>query len=227
MALAIFDIDGTLADLFAVHVAVYKKALKAIYGVEGSLFDIKSFSGMPYTDIVKLIAEQKGVDKHVIAAKAGMIPAAFRQLMESGLDNGSVKVLPGVKGLLRGLEKAGCLVAVISGNSRKNSEAILGKAGLQNYFIANAFGDEAGNRGGVLNLAIERVQQQTGKCMQRSAVCVIDDSVRGIAAGKAIGIRAIAVATGPESYAELEAAKPDAIFKDLTDTEKVLRAIHG
>jgi phosphoglycolate phosphatase-like HAD superfamily hydrolase len=56
-------------------------------------------------------------------------------------------------------------------------------------------------------------------------VVIIGDTPADIGCGAEIGARAIAVATGSFSVADLAACGPHAVFEDLRDTDAVLRAI--
>ena len=56
-------------------------------------------------------------------------------------------------------------------------------------------------------------------------VVIVGDTVDDVICGKGIGVRSIAVLTGWSSRETLEAASPDYLFDDLTDSEIVLDAI--
>ena len=57
------------------------------------------------------------------------------------------------------------------------------------------------------------------------AIVIVGDTPADIDCTRAIGARAIAVATGRYSMAELAAHGPVAVFPNLTDTDAVMRAI--
>jgi phosphoglycolate phosphatase-like HAD superfamily hydrolase len=56
-------------------------------------------------------------------------------------------------------------------------------------------------------------------------VVIIGDTPADVACGSGIEARAVAVATGSFSVADLEACGPHAVFDTLEDTEAVLGAI--
>jgi len=56
---------------------------------------------------------------------------------------------------------------------------------------------------------------------------IIGDTPADIGCGAGIAARAVAVATGSFSVAELSACGPHAAFQDLSDTDRVLEAILG
>ena len=63
--------------------------------------------------------------------------------------------------------------------------------------------------------------------MAGADVVVIGDTPADISCGRAVGARAIGVATGRYSVDELAEHAPAAVFEDLTDTAAVVAAIHG
>jgi len=54
---------------------------------------------------------------------------------------------------------------------------------------------------------------------------VIGDTELDIRAGKAIGAVTLGVAAGHTTLEQLSAEQPDLLFKDLSDTDAVLRAL--
>jgi phosphoglycolate phosphatase-like HAD superfamily hydrolase len=56
---------------------------------------------------------------------------------------------------------------------------------------------------------------------------VIGDTHLDVESGRALGARTVAVATGGESAAALEQAKPDVLLADLSDAEAFLRILDG
>ena len=56
---------------------------------------------------------------------------------------------------------------------------------------------------------------------------MIGDSISDVDAGRANGINTVAVATGHYDTHKLASLSPTHVFKDLSDTETVLRALLG
>jgi phosphoglycolate phosphatase len=54
---------------------------------------------------------------------------------------------------------------------------------------------------------------------------IVGDTLRDIAAARAVGARSVAVATGPYSVQDLQDAGADVVLVDLTDTAAVVQAI--
>ena len=72
-----------------------------------------------------------------------------------------------------------------------------------------------------------RLRSQLGQDVLAADIVVIGDTPRDIACARAGGARALAVATGNFSRAELEAHHPDVVFDDLQDTDAVVTALLG
>ena len=56
---------------------------------------------------------------------------------------------------------------------------------------------------------------------------IVGDSVHDVACGRALGVRAVAVATGITSVERLGAENPDALLPDFSDTARAVEAILG
>jgi phosphoglycolate phosphatase len=66
-----------------------------------------------------------------------------------------------------------------------------------------------------------------GKESGGQATVVIGDTPHGVRAALVTGARAVAVATGGFTAAQLAAAGPHVLLPDLTSTERVITAITG
>ena len=75
--------------------------------------------------------------------------------------------------------------------------------------------------------AIEWAEKDAGRQFRGKNIVIVGDSLRDIECGRLFGAMTIAVTTGYHSDIVLRDAKPDFLFADLADTEKVLNAIFG
>ena len=69
------------------------------------------------------------------------------------------------------------------------------------------------------------MRDELGLDIAGADVVVIGDTPADLHCGRAIGARAIGVATGHYSVDELWQHEPLAVFADLSDTQDVLRAV--
>jgi phosphoglycolate phosphatase-like HAD superfamily hydrolase len=76
-------------------------------------------------------------------------------------------------------------------------------------------------------VAVARAEALTGRRYAGKDVVVVGDAPADVECGAALGVTAIAVATGRHTVAELAALGPDHVFADLSDWQAAYRAIMG
>ena len=135
--------------------------------------------------------------------------------------------MPGVVALLDRLEaEPGVVLGLLTGNVAEGAALKLRSAGLDpNRFRVGAYGSDAAHRPELAPIAARRAQPYFGRVPSGSEVVIIGDTPADIACGSCIDARAIGVATGAYSVADLAACGPHAVFENLSDTERVLGAI--
>jgi phosphoglycolate phosphatase-like HAD superfamily hydrolase len=74
-------------------------------------------------------------------------------------------------------------------------------------------------------IAVNRAKEVLGREFRGKDVVIIGDTPADIDCGRGLGVKSIAVATGPYSCQELCIHQPDFCFPDLTDTEAIISAI--
>jgi phosphoglycolate phosphatase-like HAD superfamily hydrolase len=92
-------------------------------------------------------------------------------------------------------------------------------------FAVNAFGSDHEVRGELPAIAQQRAREQLGLDVNGDAIVIIGDTPADIDCTRAIGAKAIAVATGRYSVDDLSEHRPAAVFANLADTAAVMRAI--
>ena len=200
----IFDMDGVLADS---EQMINEAAIAGLreYGIEPDADDFLPFVGM-------------GEDRYIggVARKYGLTygPEMKRRVYEIyfGLIAGRLTAFPGVHDLLGQLRAKKVPLAVASSADRIKIEANLKAIKVEpSWFHAIVAGDEVQNMKPAPDIylaAAERLGVAPQSCS------VIEDSINGIRAAKAAGMRCVAVA---QSFAasELQAASPDCIRPDV------------
>src|SRR5690606_41935469 len=66
-----------------------------------------------------------------------------------------------------------------------------------------------------------------GRTFRDKDIVIIGDTPYDVTCGQALGVRAVAVATGRYDAAELQAAGADVVLPDLSETEAVLDMLLG
>jgi phosphoglycolate phosphatase len=214
--LILFDVDGTLVTCAERLRPLFLSAVAEAAGVEPS--PGVSFAGKTDPQIVV-----------ELLVKAGWRPAAalrevlrirgryLRKLEAAGVGDG-IRCLPGVEPLLERL--AGCpgvALGLLTGNWEAGARLKLGQFDLNRFFPFGAFGGDGHERRDLVPVALRRAARVAGRRFAPEATVLVGDTVRDVAAARAHGIRTVAVATGPESEAELTAAGAEWVLRDLTE----------
>jgi phosphoglycolate phosphatase len=136
-------------------------------------------------------------------------------------------VYPGIPELLAALERRRdeAVLGLLTGNIAEGAALKLQSAGIRSDFRVGAFGSDCERRDGLPPVAVERARAEVGVTFCRRDIVIIGDTPSDVTCGHALGVRAIAVATGNHAAGDLEAAGAEAVFADLSDTERVLDAI--
>jgi phosphoglycolate phosphatase-like HAD superfamily hydrolase len=135
--------------------------------------------------------------------------------------------MPGIHELLDRLDgRDDVILGLLTGNLVAGARAKLIAADIDpDRFVIGAYGSDHEMRGELPAVAQRRALETLGIEVAGPNVVVIGDTPADVHCGRSIGARAIAVATGSYSVAELMEHGPAAAFEDLSDTEAVLDAI--
>jgi phosphoglycolate phosphatase-like HAD superfamily hydrolase len=120
------------------------------------------------------------------------------------------------------------VLGLLTGNLASGAALKLRSGGLDpGRFRVGAFGSDSADRGALPPIAAQRAESFFGRVPSGAEVVIIGDTPADIACGQCINARAVAVATGGYSMADLSACQPHAVFQDLSGTEQVIDAILG
>src|SRR6266705_3505612 len=233
MRLILFDIDGTLLWTNGAGRRAIHRALLDEMGTAGPI-DGYRFDGKTDPQIVRELLELAG---HPDARSETCVTAVCRRYVdlltaELAQPTQVTKLYPGISELLAALEPpeaAGrAVVGLLTGNVEHGAALKLRSAGLDPArFAVGAYGSDSGHRPDLPAIAAGRAAQRTGRPVAGSDVVIIGDTPADVACGRPIGARAVAVATGHYSTAELDATGAEHVFADLADTAAVLDALLG
>lgn len=213
-ALILFDIDGTLVRRAGPH---HRQALvdavRVVTGLETSTERIP-VHGMLDPDILTQMMREAGSTPAAIRRAMPEIIRRAQQFYVRSVPNLQRKTCPGVRLLLRRLEREGALLALVTGNLTRIGWKKLDRAGLKPYFRFGSFGEMAKDRAGLARLAIRRARAE-GWIAPRTPIALVGDAPSDIIAAQRNRIRAIAVHTGISSRDDLLAYAPDVLLEDL------------
>lgn len=226
MRLILFDIDGTLLrDGIASKIA-FARALRETYNTTGPIQDFR-FAGMTDPECVSSIMRLAGIEDTVIYQRREECLRRYVELLAGEMrEHNDGHLFPGVRELLERLNKLDrVLVGLLTGNVLRGAELKLKRWNLEPYFRFGAFGDDHEDRAVLAQIALEKAKSLSGQTFTGAETTVIGDTPKDIACARAIGARAVAVATGSVGRAELAAAGPDALLDSFENHDAALRAI--
>lgn len=207
--LLIFDLDYTLIDSSEGIVSCFNRARKQMGEPEVEPAKLIQRIGHPIEETFRLLGSHDPVQGR----------ALFRRLAADGAMAEKSFLLPGVAETIPELFRRGFRLAVASTKSRREIIAILEHLGLARYFEAFCGSDEVA-RAKPAPDSLFRVMEATG--VKPEQTLYFGDHVVDIQAGRAAGVRVIAIAGGPCSQADRVAAKPDAIVNSLRELLELL-----
>ena len=212
--LALFDIDGTLvhtgragvksfARVFATEFRATDHFERLKFGGRTDYSLVREFFG--YHNIPATPENfQRFFDRHVfwldhiIAHSHGGICPGVREFI------GDLKSLPRPP-----------LLGLLTGNIRLGAEIKLRHFNLWEEFETGAFADDHEDRNGIAAAARERGRRILNDNLRDDEVLVVGDTPLDIGCARAIGAKALAVATGGASFDELKRHDPDWVVRDL------------
>jgi len=226
--LVLFDIDGTLL----LTAGAGRRAIVAAIGEEmgpSERFARVRFDGKTDPEIVTELLEAAGRPGPHQAGHVQTLCRRYVDLLARELEQSAagITVMPGIHPLLQRLETEDEVVlGLLTGNMAEGATLKLRAAGLDPArFRVGAFGSDSARRPELPPIAARRAEPYFGRVPSGSEVVIIGDTPADIACGVCISARAVAVATGAYSVADLAACGPHAVFQDLSDTDRVLEAI--
>lgn len=220
MPIILFDIDGTLVRTGGAGKAAMEAGLVAAFGVT-ELRDEVVYSGRTDVAITRDLLRVHGVDP--TPANQRRLREAYLEHLPNSLKTRGGTVCPGIPELLGALVgKPGVVLGLLTGNVRFGAQTKLGHFGLWDFFTCGGFGDEHFDRDDVARSALACVREHVGRHVDPSEVWVIGDTPLDVSCARAIGAKAVAVATGWHPLEELAGHKPDLLFDDLSDHAHLL-----
>lgn len=213
MHVCLFDIDGTLIASGGAGKVALEAALNEEFGIT-RVIDKLQLSGRTDRAIVADLFRLHVIDD--TPENHERLRIAYLRHLPRYLHAG--RVLPGIAELLAHLD--GCAevaVGLLTGNVRAGAKVKLGFFGLYDYFAFGGYGDHHLDRDDVAREALTEARRRLNGTVQPECIWVVGDTPLDIRCARSIGARAVAVATGWHSLAELAEHRPDLLLADLSD----------
>jgi phosphoglycolate phosphatase-like HAD superfamily hydrolase len=225
--LVLFDIDGTLLSAGGVSGRALKEALAATFGTTGAADDY-DYSGKTDPQIVRDLMRDVGFADEAIDARMAAALEDYRERLRRSLRPEHVRAKPGVGAVVDALSGDDRVsLGLLTGNIEPCARAKLEPLGLNPRFPFGAYGSDHEDRYRLPAVAVTRAEKHTGTAFAGKEVVIVGDSVHDVLCGRALGVRAVAVATGRTPRSRLLQEGPDALLDDLGDTARALEGILG
>jgi HAD superfamily hydrolase (TIGR01509 family) len=205
--LAIFDCDGVLVDSEPIANASFSRAIRA-QGLDWSPDEVlRRLMGLSLKSCVEVCEAELG----------RKLPADFVEKMQvvtyQMFRDAPLRPIAGVKEAVLALHKAGITTCVASSGALEKMRFTLGLTGLWDLFDGRIFSASQVPRGKpfpdlFLHAAL-RMDVQPFECT------VVEDSVPGVKAARAAGMRALAYAGEPYADRAALAAAGGEVFDDM------------
>ncbi len=207
--LVLFDFDGTLAD--------------SLPWLRGALGELADHFGFRRPDAGDLQALRRTTPREAMALlrvprwKVPFIAMRARRLMARQLD--AIRPFAGVEEVLRGLQAAGLTLALVTSNSRRNAERVLGPAAarISHWACGAALLGKAA--------LFRRVLARSG--VPADQAIAVGDEIRDGQAARAAGVAFGAVGWGYHELAALRGEGPAEVFERVEELERLNRLMVG
>ena len=223
--LVLFDIDGTLVRTGGAGVRAFRQVFATTFNALDG-FDRLKFSGRTDLSLVREFFNQHGIEATKDNFERFFVPYAF--WLDHILHQSESAICPGVLRFMDGLlaHPDPPVLGLLTGNIRLGAEIKLRHFGLWERFATGAFADDHEDRDQIAAIARARGNRLLGTSLRGEEIVVIGDTPLDIRCARAIGAKALAVATGGSPLEELRPHRPDWLVPDLTHLppEAVLRS---
>jgi phosphoglycolate phosphatase len=219
--LLLFDLDGTLLRLHGVGVRAFNRGFWEVMGWPDALSEI-SPAGMTDPLIAHLVSRKKQ-GRDMTPEEMEKVFAVYLHCLKTEVEQTPhYEILPGILAFLeRSALREDLLLGLGTGNLEAGARLKLARGDLNRFFTFGGFGSDASDRPELLSVAVRRGEKAAACEFSPEQVVVIGDTPLDVAAGKAIGARTLAVATGPFSEEALSACAPDGVVRTFNETEKI------
>jgi phosphoglycolate phosphatase-like HAD superfamily hydrolase len=227
--LVLFDIDGTLLLSRGAGRRALVAAMADFLEAPAVAAELVRFDGKTDPQIVAEMLAAAGQPRPEDPARIAVVLDRYLALLEAELarPDHATDVMPGVPELLAAVERdSDAVLGLLTGNVMAGARLKLRSAAIDpGRFVVGAYGSDHPERTRLPAIAAARAEQHFGRAPHGAEIVIIGDTPADVTCGAALGVRAIGVATGSYSTAELASAGAYAVFEDLSLVAAVRDAI--
>ena len=223
----LWDVDYTLVNAGGLGTRLYEDVFREMFGRE--LLAVAPKAGRTDRAITLDTLGLAGVDEPRSWVDEFLAVLARRVAIMDGAATAHVRALVGAPAAIAALAGAGLRQSVLTGNIRPLAALKLHAAGLGEHLDLDigAYGGMHEVRAELVPVARQAASLAYGADFFGASTVLVGDTPLDVAAALAAGARAVGVATGSFSAADLVSAGAHAVLADLTDVVLVQAAVTG
>jgi beta-phosphoglucomutase family hydrolase len=204
----LWDMDGVLIDSAELHYQTWKQTL-AGYGIPFSRQLFNEFFGMNNEQTLTGVLGRPP-EPSFLQEASDKKEDKFRKSI-----HGQVELYPGVRKLLKELQRVGVRQVIASSAPQENIDAVVNELNMASFFQAIVSGCDLNSKPdpATFLLASERLGVNPKRCM------VIEDALHGIEAALRAGMKCIAVAT---SHPVVLLSQADLVVESINELNAAL-----
>ncbi len=218
--LLLFDIDGTLMTSGGAGERALRRGFQKRFGIDDDLAKVE-IAGRTDSGIARRMLAAHGLEETPENLTAFF--DGYLHFLAEELPSSPGTLLPGIIPLLDALKsRTDVVLALLTGNLERGAELKLTHYGVWHYFEFGAYADDHHDRNELGHFARTRAQEKHGIDFPPDQIFVLGDTPHDVSCARAIGAKAVAIATGKFTRAELAQCAPDYLFDNLGDVDAVL-----
>ena len=212
-AVLFWDIDGTLLSTGGAGRAAWARAVAELWGRDLDPASVRT-AGLTDVEVAVDIARQlSGAPR---GSEVLRLIRCYEEVLPERIRVGAGAGLSSAREILEDLAGRPDVTSVLlTGNTEAGAWVKLRHYGLDRYLAAGAFADETTDRIAIARKGWELATRLLGTPPLPDRSFVIGDTPHDIRCARAIGVRAVAVATGAYSAAQLGAHQPWWVVEQL------------
>jgi phosphoglycolate phosphatase-like HAD superfamily hydrolase len=220
--LFLFDIDGTLLASGGAGIRALEAATLDVFGTKA--LDGVEIAGRTDSSIARQLFARHG--QEATPENTARFFDGYLSHLAAFLPQVQGSLLPGVIALLDALKaRTDCVLALLTGNLERGAHLKLTHYGVWHYFEFGAYADDHHDRNELGPVAQSRAKERLGLEFSPEDIFVLGDTPHDVSCARAIGAKAVAIATGRHTRRQLAECEPDFLFDDLSDVDSVLRSL--
>lgn len=216
--MVLFDIDGTLLDTHGLGREAFIRGLAHVTGQCDELAYV-SFAGNTDRNVLdQVMAERK---LHLAEGEIRRVFECIAAELKESLRENPGKEIAGARRFLEHLAAEETALGLVTGNIRVCAYLKLGSVGFDRFFGFGGFGDEHAERAKIARSALAAAKE-AGFEVADGGICLVGDTPFDMAAGRALGLPVLGVASGKYGEADLRSAGATLTMPDYSDIEGLL-----